>query len=221
MIQSMLSNLDLVLLPTGQTIFMVTFTVIFALLMGIPIGILLNITAPDGIAPKPKLHKSIGIFINLFRSFPFLILMILVFPIARFIVGVSTGTLASIVPLAIATTPFMARIIQNSLQEISPDVIQAAKVMGSTNWQIIYKVLIPESLPSMVSGITLTIIAVIGNSAMAGAIGGGGLGDLAIRYGYHRFRTDVMFLSVIVIIMLVAMVQWIGTTITKKMLNKR
>jgi D-methionine transport system permease protein len=147
--------------------------------------------------------------------------MILVFPLAHFIVGESIGTKASIVPLAIATAPFVARIIENALMEIDPQVIQASKVMGSSNWQIIYKVLIPESLPSIVSGITLTIIAVIGNSAMAGAIGGGGLGDLAIRYGYHRYRVDVMTGAVITIIILVITVQYFGTKISQKIIDKR
>jgi D-methionine transport system permease protein len=200
---------------------MVFFTIIFALIIGTPVGIFLNITSKDGIFPLPKVNKIVNGVINIFRSFPFLILMILVFPLSRFMVGASTGTKASIVPLAIATAPFLARIIENSLKEVDKDLIQAAKIMGSTNWQIIYKVLLPEALPSLVSGITLTLIAIVGNSAMAGAIGGGGLGDLAIRYGYHRFRTDVLTVSVIVIILIVSTIQIVGNCIFNKIIKRR
>ncbi|MDR2526706.1 MAG: ABC transporter permease [Rickettsiales bacterium] len=211
----------LVMEPTYQTVVMVFWTVFFALLMGMPIGVMLCVTSDNGIYPKPIFNKCLNMFINLFRSFPFLILMILVFPLARFIVGESIGTKASIVPLAVATTPFIARIIQNALQDVPWDIVQTAKIIGSTNWQIVRKVLIPEALPSIVSGVTLTVIAVIGNSAMAGAIGGGGLGDLAIRYGYHRFRSDIMFGAVMIIILLVVLVQWFGNKIVKKIISAR
>jgi D-methionine transport system permease protein len=221
MLETILKVFDMVLVPAYQTIMMVSWTTIFGLMLGLPVGVLLNITSPNGLSPKPKFNAVVSVIINLFRSFPFLILMILVFPLARIIVGESTGTKATIVPLAIATAPFIARIIENSLQEIDPQVIQAAKVMGSTNWQIIYKVMLPEAKPSIIAGLTLTIIAVIGNSAMAGAIGGGGLGDLAIRYGYHRYKIDVMIGAVLVIILLVAIVQFTGTKIVKRIIAKR
>jgi D-methionine transport system permease protein len=147
--------------------------------------------------------------------------MILLFPFTRWVVGTSIGTVATVVPLSIAAAPFVARIIESALKEIGQDVIQAARSMGSTNWQIIYKVLIPEALPSLVSGITLTIINLIGYSAMAGAIGGGGLGDLAIRYGYQRFRPDVMLASVVVILILVESIQLIGSKTSATFLAKR
>ena len=150
-----------------------------------------------------------------------MILMILLFPLSRKIVGTSIGTTATIVPLSIAAAPFVARIIETALKEVDPGVVQAARAMGSTNMQIIWKVLLPEAMPSLVSGITLTIINLIGYSAMAGAIGGGGLGDLAIRYGYQRFRTDIMAVSVIVILVLVEVIQIIGTKISSRLLAKR
>jgi D-methionine transport system permease protein len=216
-----LDTLDLVLLPLWQTIYMTFWTLIFGIIFGAPIGILLNITSNNNILPKPKLNKILGVIVNIFRSFPFLILMILVFPLSRLIVGVSIGTTACIVPLSIASAPFIARVVETALLEVDTELIKAAKIMGSTNWQIVYKVLIPEALPSIVSGLTLTTIAVISNTAMAGAIGGGGLGDLAIRYGYHRYRTDILIVAVIVIIALVSSVQITGSKIVKKIIEKR
>ena len=147
--------------------------------------------------------------------------MILLFPLSRLILGTSIGTVATIVPLSIAAAPFVARVIESALNEVDPEVVKAARAMGSSNRQIIFKVLIPEAMPSIVAGITLTIINLIGYSAMAGAIGGGGLGDLAIRYGYQRFRTDVMFWSVVVILLLVEVIQFVGTRISNKMLASR
>ena len=170
---------------------------------------------------KPVLNQVLTRIVNVLRSFPFMILMILLFPLSRKIVGTSIGTTATIVPLSIAAAPFVARIIETALKEVDPGVVQAARAMGSTNMQIIWKVLLPEAMPSLVSGITLTIINLIGYSAMAGAIGGGGLGDLAIRYGYQRFRTDIMAVSVIVILVLVEVIQVIGTKISSKLLAKR
>ena len=154
-------------------------------------------------------------------KFRFVILMIVLLPFTRLVLGSAIGTAPTIVPLAIAATPFVARITETALNEVDPGMVQAAKSMGSTNWQIIYKVLVPEAMPSVVSGITLTIITLIGYSAMAGTLGGGGLGDLAIRYGYQRFRTGIMVASVIVIIILVALIQFAGTKITNRMMSKR
>ena len=172
-------------------------------------------------AQKKKLNAIISRVVNVLRSFPFIILMILLFPWSRLILGTSIGTVATIVPLSIAAAPFVARVIESALNEVDPEVVKAARAMGSQNRQIIFKVLIPEAMPSIVSGVTLTIINLIGYSAMAGAIGGGGLGDLAIRYGYQRFRTDVMFWSVIVILVLVEAIQFVGTRISNKMLASR
>lgn len=207
---------------TLQTLSMVFFSTIFSLILGLPLGILLCVTDPvSGIMPKPILNQILTRIVNVLRSFPFIILMILLFPLARIIVGTSIGTTATIVPLSIAAAPFVARVIESALKEVDPGVVQAARAMGSTNFQIIMKVLLPEAMPSLVAGITLTIINLIGYSAMAGAIGGGGLGDLAIRYGYQRFRTDIMIVSVIVILVLVEVIQIIGTKLSSHLLAKR
>lgn len=207
---------------TLETLSMVLWSTVFSLILGFPLGILLCVTDPvSGITPKPVLNQVLSRIVNILRSFPFIILMILLFPLSRIIVGTSIGTRATIVPLSIAAAPFVARIIETSLKEVDPGVIQAAKAMGSTNMQIIVKVLVPEAMPSLVSGITLTIINLIGYSAMAGAIGGGGLGDLAIRYGYQRFRTDIMIAAVVVILILVEVIQFIGTKISSKLMAKR
>jgi D-methionine transport system permease protein len=207
---------------TLETLAMVGFSTVFSLILGLPLGILLCVTdAETGIMKKPVLNQVLTRIVNVLRSFPFIILMILLFPLSRKIVGTSIGTTATIVPLSIAAAPFVARIIETALKEVDPGVVQAARAMGSTNMQIIWKVLLPEAMPSLVSGITLTIINLIGYSAMAGAIGGGGLGDLAIRYGYQRFRTDIMAVSVIVILVLVEVIQIIGTKISSRLLAKR
>lgn len=217
----MIDILTLIGTSTLQTLIMVILSTIFALIIGFPLGVLLNITNKFGITPKPVLNSVLSRIIDIFRSFPFVILMIILLPLTRKILGTAIGTGAAIIPLSIAAAPFVARITETALNEVDTGVVQAARAMGSTNWQIIYKVLIPESLPSVISGITLTIINLIGYSAMAGTLGGGGLGDLAIRYGYQRFRTDIMILSVIVIIIMVALIQFAGTKISNKMMSKR
>lgn len=213
--------LSLVLSSTGETLLMVLFSTIFSVLIGFPLGIILYITGPQGIIPKKILNQVLSRIIDVLRSFPFVILMIVLLPFTRFVLGKAIGTAATIIPLSIAAAPFVARVIETSLIEIDPGVITAAKAMGSTNWQIIYKVLVPEVLPSVVSGITLTVINLISYSAMAGTLGGGGLGDLAIRYGYQRFRTDIMTAAVIVIIIMVALIQFLGTKLANHILKKR
>jgi D-methionine transport system permease protein len=214
----------LVFEATWETLAMVFASTLFSLVLGLPLGILLCVTGPEsqgGIIPRPLLNNVLCRIVNVLRSFPFIILMILLFPLSRIIVGTSIGTTATIVPLSIAAAPFVARIIESAVKEVDPGVIQAARAMGSTTMQIILKVLIPEAMPALVSGITLTIINLIGYSAMAGAIGGGGLGDLAIRYGYQRFRPDVMFVSVVVILVLVELVQVVGNKISARMMARR
>ena len=209
---------------TLQTIEMVFWSTVFSLIMGLPLGVLLHVTDKEdqgGIIPKPVLNEILSRIVNILRSFPFLILMIILMPVARFILGTTIGTRASVVSLSIAAAPFVARVIETSLKEVDPGDTQAAKAMGSTNWQIIVKVMLPEALPSLVSGVTLTIINLIGYSAMAGTIGGGGLGDLAIRYGYQRFRSDVMLAAVILIIVLVELVQFVGNRLSSRLLAKR
>ncbi|MCR5172058.1 MAG: ABC transporter permease [Treponema sp.] len=206
---------------TIETLVMVFFSTLFSVIIGFPLGVLLFVTGPTGIMPKKVLNLVLSRIVDVLRSFPFVILMIVLLPMTRAILGKAIGTAATIIPLSIAAAPFVARVIETSLIEIDPGVITAARAMGSTNWQIIYKVLVPEVLPSVVSGITLTIINLISYSAMAGTLGGGGLGDLAIRYGYQRFRTDVMISAVIVIILMVALIQFAGTKLSERIIKRR
>ena len=214
--------MSLVWPSTLQTLAMVLSSTVFSILLGLPLGILLCVTDPvTGIMPKPILYQVLTRIVNALRSFPFMILMILLFPLSRLIIGTSIGTAATIVPLSIAAAPFVARIIETSLKEVDPGVVQAARAMGSTNSQIILKVLLPEALPSLVSGVTLTIINLIGYSAMSGAIGGGGLGDLAIRYGYQRNQPMVMIPAVIIILIMVEVIQFIGSRISARLMAKR
>ena len=218
------SLFPLVMRHTGQTLSMVFFSTVFSLILGLPIGVLLCISSPaseGGIKPMKALNSILGRIVNILRSFPFLILMIVLFPLSRLILGRSIGTAAAIVPLSIAAAPVVARIIESARKEVDPGVIQAAKAMGSTNTQIVTKVLLPEAMPALVSGVTLTIINLIGYSAMAGVIGGGGLGDLAIRYGFQGWRTDVLVAAVIVILVLVEIVQLIGNLIVSALIRRR
>ena len=212
----------LILSATGQTGMMVFFSVLFSLILGLPLGVMLCISDPvSGIKPKLMLYQILSRIVNVLRSFPFIILMILLFPLSRLIIGTRIGTAATIVPLSIAAAPFVARIIETALKEVDTGVIQAARAMGSSTIQIILKVLLPEALPSLVDGVTLTIINLIGYSAMAGAIGGGGLGDLAIRYGYQRFRPGIMAICVIIILVMVEAIQLIGSAISNRINSKR
>ena len=220
----MQTMINLVLQSTWQTVVMVVLSTIFSLILGFPIGVLLHVTGSEehgGIIPHPVFCSIISRIVNILRSFPFLILMIVLMPLSRLIIGTSIGTMATVIPLSIAAAPFVARVIETSLKEVDPGVVQAAKAMGSSNWQIIRKVLIPEALPSLVSGVTLTIINLIGYSAMAGAIGGGGLGDLAIRYGYQRFRPSYMVAAVVIIIVMVELIQFVGDRISSRLIAKR
>ena len=220
-----MSNLfNLVWKATGETFSMVFFSTIFSVLIGLPLGVVLHITADEktgGLHPIGWLNSILSRLVNIFRSFPFIILIIVLMPLSRIIIGTSIGTAATIVPLSIAAAPFVARLVETALKEIDPGVIQAAKAMGSTNWQIIVKVMIPEAYPSLISGLTLTIINLIGYSAMAGALGGGGLGDLAIRYGYQRFMPSYLIASVVVTLLLVELVQLIGNIFVKRIMSKR
>ena len=207
---------------TWQTFVMVLFSTLFSLILGMPLGILLCTSDPStGLRPHKALNQIFSVIINILRAIPFVILVILLFPVTRAIVHTAIGTKASIVPLTIAAAPFVARVIESSLKEVDPGVVQAARSMGSTDRQIIFKVLLPEALPSIVNGITLTIINLIGYSAMAGTVGGGGLGDVAIRYGYQRYRVEYMLGSVAIILILVEVIQLIGTHVANKMQKNR
>jgi D-methionine transport system permease protein len=213
----------LALLPqaTLETIHMTFFSTVIAVILGFPLGTVLYGASPVGLFPRPLFYNALSRIVNVLRSLPFIILMILLIPLSRLIVGTSIGPTAVIVPLSIAAAPFVARIAEAALQEVDSGVLLAARAMGSSNFQIIRKVLIPEALPSLVSGLALAVINLIGYSAMAGAIGGGGLGTLAINYGYYRFRTDVTVAAVIVILILVELVQFAGTALSRALLSRR
>lgn len=199
-----------------ETFFMVAVSSAVSFFFGIPLGVLLTITDKGHIKENLALNRSLGAVINAARSTPFIILMVAITPLTRMIVGTSIGTTAAIVPLTISAIPFIARIVESSLKEVSYGVIEAAIAMGSSPMQIIRKVLLPEALSSIILGLTLTVVSLIGYSAMAGVLGGGGLGDLAIRYGYQRFRVDIMIITVVVLILIVQIVQSCGDTLAKK-----
>ena len=202
-----------------ETFYMVSVSSVVATLVGLPIGVILTITGRGHILENTWLNHSLGGVVNAARSTPFIILMVAIIPVTRLLVGTSIGTTAAIVPLTISAIPFIARIIESSLKEVNAGVIEAAQSMGATPLDIIRKVLLPEAMPSIALGLTLTVVSLIGYSAMAGALGGGGLGDLAIRYGYQRFRGDIMIATVVVLIVQVQLVQTIGDKLSAR-LNK-
>ncbi|MBR6013200.1 MAG: ABC transporter permease [Selenomonadaceae bacterium] len=204
----------------GETIYMVIISMAVASIIGIPLGVLLHTTDKGQILENVAINQTVGSVVNAVRSIPFIILMVAIIPLTRFIVGSAIGTTAAIVPLVIASIPFIGRQVETSLKEIPAGLVEAALSMGATPTQIITKVLLPEAMPGIVSQLTTVIITLVGESAMAGAIGGGGLGDLAIRYGYQRFRPEVMLATVIILIVLVQLVQFLGNTLSKR-LNKK
>jgi len=204
----------------GETIYMVAVSMIIASVIGVPLGVLLFATEKGGIIENITLNKIIGSVVNAVRSIPFIILMVAIIPFTRLIVGSAIGTTAAMVPLVIASIPFIGRQVETSLKEVPYGLIEAALSMGATPYQIISKVLLPESMPSIVAQLTTVVIALVGESAMAGAIGGGGLGDLAIRYGYQRFRPEIMIATVIILIVLVQLTQFLGNRLSEK-LRKR
>lgn len=204
----------------GETVYMVTVSMIIASAIGVPLGVILHTTNKGQILENLVFNKIIGSIVNAVRSIPFIILLVAIIPFTRLIVGSAIGTTAAMVPLVIASIPFIGRQVETSLKEVPSGLVEAALSMGATPFQIITKVLLPEAMPSIVAQLTTVIIALVGESAMAGAIGGGGLGDLAIRYGYQRFRPEVMIATVVILIVLVQLVQFAGNTLAKK-LNKK
>ncbi len=203
-----------------ETLYMVSISTVFTIILGMPLGIILVITDENHILPNKVLNTILSYIVNIMRSLPFVILMISIIPFTKLIVGTTIGTNAAIVPLIVAAIPFYARVVETSLREIDFGVIEASIAMGASPHQIITKVMIPEAMPSLVLGITITIINIIGYSAMAGVVGGGGLGDLAIRYGYHRFRTNVMIATVVVLIIIVQITQSLGNRFSN-LINRR
>ena len=205
------------LLATWETVYVTILATACAIIIGLPLGVLLVVGEKGGVLslPAPVL-SALNVVINLLRSVPFLILMILVFPLTRLIVGTVVGTVASIVPLVIAAAPFVARLVESSLREVNPNIIEAAQSMGATPFQIITKVILPESVPSLISNATIAITTILGYSAMSGIIGGGGLGKIAINYGYYRYKYLVMLIAVILLILLVQVFQTVGTRLAAK-----
>ncbi len=199
----------------AETLEMVFISSLLAYVFGMPIGIGFVVTRKNGIHPILWFNSVLGWIVNIGRSIPFLILMIALFPFIRFVVGTTLGTPATIVSLVVAATPFVARMVESSLVEVDAGVIEASQAMGAGVWQIITKVLVREAVPSLIMGASVTIITIIGYSAMAGALGGGGLGDIAIRYGYHRYQNDVMLVTVVLIVILVQLVQTAGNILSK------
>jgi len=200
-----------------ETLEMVFVSTTFSVILGFIPAIILTVTANDGLKPNKIIYTILDLIVNTLRSFPFIILMVIIIPLTRVIVGKSIGTEAAMVPLTIAAAPFVSRVIESSLREVDKGIIEAAKSFGASNTQIIFKVMLKEAIPSIMSGITLTIISIVGYSAMAGAIGGGGLGDVAIRYGYQRFETDVMIITCVILIVVVQFLQLLGNYLYNKL----
>ncbi|SEA40312.1 D-methionine transport system permease protein [Oribacterium sp. KHPX15] len=192
---------------TWATIYMTLISSAISYLIGIPLGVILVVTDKDGIAPCNPVHTALGVVINIFRSIPFLILLVMVLPLTKFLVGTTLGPKAIIPPLIIASAPYIGRMVESSLKEVSAGVIEAAKSMGASNWQIIYKVLIPEAKPSLLVGAAICITTILSYSAMAGFVGGGGLGAIALNYGYYRYKTDIMMIAVVILVVLVQIIQ--------------
>lgn len=208
---------ELILESLRETLVMVIPSTIFSLILGFIFAMILIVTSDNGLKPNKIIFNILDFIVNILRSFPFLILMVALIPLTKFIVGKSIGEVAAIVPLTIASTPFVTRVIESALKEVDNGVIEAAKSFGASNTQIIFKVILKEAVPAIISGVTLTVISLIGYSAMAGTIGAGGLGDLAIRYGYQRFQTDIMVATIIVLIITVQLLQMVGNYFYKKL----
>lgn len=211
---------ETVLQSTIETLYMIFFSALFSFIIGLPIAIILYITREDGLKENKFVFTILDFLINIFRSIPFIILLIILRPLSYLLIKKTIGSTASIISLTVAATPFMARIIETSFLKVDKGIIEAAKSMGSSTWQIITKVLFKESLPNLVNDITVTVISLVGYSAMAGSIGGGGLGNLAVRYGLYNYQLDYLIIAIVIIIILVQIFQFIGSTTYKK-INKK
>ena len=204
----------------GETLYMTLMSTALGYLFGLPMGVLLAVSDKEGLAPNRWLYKVLDVAANIVRRVPFLILLILLIPFTRFLIGKSTGSTATIVPLVVAAIPFIARMVESSMKEVDPGVIEAAKAMGAGNLRIIVKVLLVEARTSLITGCTIAIGTILGYSAMAGVVGGGGLGDIAVRYGYYRWKTEIMIVTVILLIVLVQIFQSVGMMLASR-LDKR
>ncbi len=207
---------EIVLNASRQTLYMVFWSTLLSVILGFIPAIILTLTAPDGLKPNKPVYETISLIVNIFRSFPFIILLVILIPFTRMIVGKAIGTTASIVPLTVSAIPYIARVFETSLRETDPGVIEAARSFGASDLQIFFRVYIKESIPRMLNGVILLIISLIGYSAMAGTVGGGGIGDVAIRYGYQQYKTDYLIVSSIILIIFVQAIQMIGNHIYKK-----
>lgn len=218
----MLSNSEILMLleATGTSIYMTLASTLLAYVIGLPVGVLLVVLAPRGLKPAPVVHKILDVIVNVTRSIPFLILMLLATPLARAVTGKSYGANATIISLTLAAAPFIARLVESSLLEVDKGVIEAAQSMGAGTWSIVFKVLIGEARVSLIVGTTIALGTVLGYTAMSGAIGGGGLGDVAIRYGYNRWVTRILYATVVLLVILMQVIQVVGTKLSKK-LDKR
>lgn len=199
-----------------ETLYMTLAATVFAYLFGIPLGVILYITDKDGICKNRAVNFIVGVVVNMVRSIPFLILLVAILPFTRWIVGTTIGSTATIVPLIVAATPFVARMVESSLKEVDPGVVEAARAMGSSAVQIIFKVLLPEAKPSLLVGCTISLATILGYSAMAGFVGGGGLGAIAINYGYYRYQGEIMWITVILLVLIVQLFQEIGLRLVRK-----
>ena len=204
-----------------ETIYMTLISTFFAYLIGLPVGLILRMTDRDGIHPIGWLNRTLGIIVNALRSIPFIILMVAMLPVAKAIVGTSLGNKAMIVMLIIAAAPYVARMVESSLQEIKPGVIEAAQAMGASDSVIIWRVMLPEAMPSLITGAVISTVTILGYSAMAGVIGGGGLGDIAIRYGYYRYDTGVMLVTLVFIVAIVQLLQGMGNLAARKIDHRK
>ena len=211
------AEIRMIITGIGQTLLMVFCSTLFGYVFGLPLGVLLYVSDKDGIRPNNPLYRVLDFIVNIGRSIPFIILMILIIPFTRLIAGKSYGTVATIVPLTVSAIPFIGRMVESSLKEVDKGVIEAAQSMGASDLQIIWKVLLKEARPSLINGATICLGTIVGYSAMAGAIGGGGLGDIAIRYGYYRYEMDIMLVTVVIIVVLVQLFQFVGNRLSKEM----
>jgi D-methionine transport system permease protein len=204
----------------GETLQMVGLATLFTVLLGLPLGVALVVFDRGGLRPLPVFKAGLGAIVNVGRSLPFIVLMIAIIPFTRLVAGTTIGTAAMVVPLTVGAVPFFARLVETALREVGTDVVQAAQAMGASRTAVVRKVLLPEAWPGIVAGITVTVVALVGYSAMAGTVGGGGLGDLAVRYGYLRFEVPVMIATVVVLIVLVQLIQSLGDLVARRLSHK-
>ncbi len=214
-------TISMIVTGIGETLWMTCMSTLFGYVLGLPLGVLLTVTGTDGIKENPVVYKIFDVITNLLRSVPFLILMISIRPITKFIVGKSYGATATIVPLTVAAAPYIGRMVESSLKEVDRGVIEAAQSMGSSVWEIIRKVLIPEGRTSLVVNATIAMTTILGYSAMSGACGGGGLGDIALRYGYQRWQPDILLATVVLLVLLAQLIQMIGMFISRVIDRRR